>query len=326
MVIEKEKARTALASSSMKEFDDIVEQRVLGASTHIKMIGKMIEEIALEESRQGCVSSMIERIHLVCDFFIATRGEASQAICNAIYQMIQGIDQLEKESDVTKAAEKIIQTKNAYALASVAAIEKAVGYAVEIGNRMQTILVYDYSSSVEAFLRGLTPGKSVFIAESRVINGGKPFVKACVERGHSIHFIPDASLMYYMKDCDGAFMGAETIYPDGTGFNTTGSDIVGLLCSYYQKPLYFISPLVKLDIRPVYGKAKTIVINDLQERLQPIADPEHCAKIDYHTPELLGVCPQHIKGFITEQGVIPSGQLYDIALQYIKDLRGEIHV
>ena len=166
-------------------------------------------------------------------------------------------------------------------------------------------------------------GKTIYIAESRVINGGKPFVKPCIEAGHQIHFIPDASLMYYMKECDGAFMGAESIYPDGTGFNTTGSDIVGLICDYYKKPLYFISPLIKLDVRPVYGKEKTIVINDLKDKLQDVADPDNHKDIDYYTPELLGVCPEHIKGFITEKGVIPSIQLYDTAMQYIKELRGE---
>ncbi|MCB6288780.1 hypothetical protein LI276_22125, partial [[Clostridium] scindens] len=86
------------------------------------------------------------------------------------------------------------------------------------------------SSSVEAFLRKINGPKRIYIPESRVINGGAPFVQPCLEAGHQIHFIPDASMMYYMKSCDGVFMGAESIYPDGTGFNTTGSDIVGLLC------------------------------------------------------------------------------------------------
>ena len=38
-----EKARKALPAAAVKDFDDIVEQRVLGASKHIQMIGKMIE-------------------------------------------------------------------------------------------------------------------------------------------------------------------------------------------------------------------------------------------------------------------------------------------
>lgn len=322
-VVDKEKARAALPKGVVQDFDDIVTQKVLGASTHIKMIGNMIEQIALEYKTNGNIEEMIQRIDEVCNFFIATRGEASQAITNAIYQMIKGIHHHTNHDQSSEVVQAIIDVKDSYAKSNKKAIDQAVSYAVEIGNRMQNILVYDYSSTVEAFLRGLQAGKTIYIAESRVINGGKPFVKPCIEAGHQIHFIPDASLMYYMKECDGAFMGAESIYPDGTGFNTTGSDIVGLICDYYKKPLYFISPLIKLDVRPVYGKEKTIVINDLKDKLQDVADPDNHKDIDYHTPELLGVCPEHIKGFITEKGVIPSIQLYDTAMQYIKELRGE---
>lgn len=324
--IDKEKVRASLPICVLRDFDDIVEQRVLGASTHIKMIGNMIEQIALEYEQQGTREEMVKRIDGICDFFIATRGEASQAITNAIFQMKKGLHQYSPETPLPTIVKNIIMVKEAYRELNKKAVDKAVGYAIEIGNRMSSIMVYDYSSTVETFLTKLDPGKTIYIAESRVINGGVPFVRPCLERGHHVHFIPDASLMYFMKNCDGAFMGAESIYPDGTGFNTTGSDIVGLLCAYYKKPLYFISPLIKLDIRPVYGLEKTIVINDLEQKLKCVADPEGYGTVDYHTPELLGVCPEHIKGFITEKGVIPSSQLYDIAIGYLKELRGEDHV
>lgn len=325
--IDVEKAREAVAPSSKTAFDNIVEQRVLGASTHIQMIGDMIEQICIDEVLCGSTLTMISRIKEVCNYFIATRGEASQAVSNAIYQMIKGISIYTASHDIKAVANIIIDVKNTYLKKSKEAVEQTIRYAVEVGNRMQSILVYDYSSNVEAFLLALDKGKTIFIAESRVIDGGKPFVKACCERGHHIHFIPDASLMYYMKVCDGAFMGAETMYPDGTGFNTTGSDIVGLICSYHKIPLYFISPLIKLDIRFIYGQEKMIVMNDLYDKMNGIANPEHLeCDIDYHCPELLGVCAEHIKAFITEQGVIPSTQLYTIALAYWKDLGGYEYV
>ena len=44
--------------------------------------------------------------------------------------------------------------------------------------------------------------------------------------------------------------------------------------------------------------------------------------IDYTAPELLAVSPGFIKAFITEQGVIPATQMYDISMKYIKELRG----
>lgn len=88
-------------------------------------------------------------------------------------------------------------------------------------------------------------------------------------------------------------------------------------------PLYFISPLIKLDVRPVYGKEKCTVINDLRSKLEPVANPKQVkGTIDYTAPELLAVSPGFIKAFITEQGVIPATQMYDISMKYIKELRG----
>lgn len=326
--INENKARSSLPVALIQDFDDIVYQKVLGASTHIRMIGNMIENIALDSiNKAESVDIMIKRIEEVTNFFIHTRGEASQAITNAIYQMTKGLHTYSKEERIEEVSKKIIDVKNTYEEASKAANKKAVSYAIEIGNRMDSILVYDYSSNVEAFLRGLEAGKTIYIAESRVINGGYPFVKPCIEAGHHIHFIPEASLMYYMKECDGAFMGAESMYPDGTAFNTTGSDIVALLCRHYKIPLYFITPFIKLDIRPVYGKEKTIVMNNLEKKLSTLANPEGLSgDIVYQTPELLGVEPSYIRAFITEKGVIPSMQMYTMSMEYIRELRGDENV
>lgn len=323
--IDEDKARSSLPDAQKKDFDDIVFQKVLGASTHIRLIGIMIESIVLDSIEKAePISMMIERIEIITNFFIQTRGEASQAITNAIYQMTKGLHTYTEEVRIEEISDRIISVKNAYGEASKAANKQAVSYAIEIGNRMETILVYDYSSNVEAFIRGLQGDKIIYIAESRVINGGFPFVKPCLEAGHHIHFIPDASLMYYMKKCDGVFMGAETIYPDGTAFNTTGSDIVALLCQHYKIPLYFITPLIKLDIRPVHGKEKKLVMNDLKTKMSSVANPADLqGDINYQTPELLGVEPAYIKGFITEKGVIPSMQMYALSLDYIKELRGD---
>ena len=45
--------------------------------------------------------------------------------------------------------------------------------------------------------------------------------------------------------------------------------------------------------------------------------------IDFITPELVGVEPGFIRGFVTEKGVIPSGQMFGISMEYSRSLRGE---
>ncbi len=319
--------RDMLPESAREAFDSIVEQRVLGAGNHISLIGDMIEEIGKRGAAEHRpVSQVIEEVLALADFFIATRGEASQAVSNAVLLMIHGIRSC-AAMDIEEAAARIIEIKDAYARTAAEAVKQCAAYGVKLARTMDRIFVYDYSSTVEKFLSGLSEnGKryDIYIAESRIMDGGKPFVKACQNAGHKIKFIPDASIMYYLKECDGAFMGAETFYPDGTGFNTTGSDMVGLICWYYRIPLYFLTPMIKLDIRPAYGGKKKLVYDDMKDKLTAAweygADKEG---IDFITPELVGVEPEFIRAFITEKGVIPAGQMYGISMEYSRKLRGE---
>lgn len=316
--------RDILPTHVREAFDSIVDQRVLGASNHISMIGDMIGAIVqrgLKEKRSS--AKVIDEILMVTEFFIKTRGEASQAVTNAILLMTHNIRAFEK-LDIDAAADAILETKNSYKEQSAKAAEQCAAYAVKLAESMEYIFVYDYSSTVEKFLRGLkNNGKQykIYIAESRIIDGGKPFVQACQESGHKIKFIPEAAMMYYLKKCDGAFMGAETFYPDGTGFNTTGSDIVALICKHYQIPLYFLTPFIKLDIRPIFGGSKNLVYDDLKDKLTENWDADiDKESIDFTTPELVGVAPEMIRGFITEKGIIPASQMYHISIEYSRSL------
>lgn len=326
---DRKRVRELLPQTVKVLFDDIVEQRVLGASRHITMIGEMIAAIANEgKEKKSNTRSVIGDIITLAKFFIATRGEASQAVSNAIYIMIYEIDRY-VELEIDTAVDKIIETKDNYLKTSQEATEKVVEYAAELARNMNTIFVFDYSSTVDKFLAAL-PGNdkkyTVYIAESRIIDGGVPFVETCQKAGFNIKFIPDASMMYYLKDCDAAFMGAETFYPDGTGFNTIGSDIVSLICDHYKIPLYFLTPFIKLDVRPVYGYKRELVMDDMKEKLTRFWKKDiNTENIDFMTPELIGINAEYIKGFVTEKGIIPADQMYEISLEYSNSLRGDTY-
>ncbi|MBS4210154.1 hypothetical protein [Bacillus sp. FJAT-50079] len=326
--MDKEDVRILLPYDVQPLFDDIVDQRVLGASNHIAMIGEMIESITLDGKKNNSeIKNIIERIQVVTNYFVKTRGEASQAISNAILLMTNHLEQL-VDSTLDEAVDEIINRKNSYLDYNNSATEKVIDYASIVVENMKTIMVYDYSSTVDKLLKKIGGSEHqyiIYIPESRIIDGGVPYVKTCKEAGHAIRFFPDAAIMYYSKECDVALMGAETFFPDGTGFNTTGSDLVGLACDYYKIPLYFLTPLIKLDIRPIYGYKKELVINDLETKLiEEWQDKSLAENINFKAPELLGVEPKHIRGFITEKGVIPAEQMFNVSLEYYKELGGAI--
>lgn len=317
--------RNELPTQSLVPFESIVTQEVLGASNHIRMIGEMMEDIIEDSvSKNDSAVDMVARIRRLTDYFIQTRGEASQAISNAIYIMRKDFDKYDENISVEDLGARIISQKNEYKNYAQSAIDKTVENAVKMAEKYENIFVYDYSSTVEKFLSNLKAPVNVFIAESRIINGGQPFIDACLIAGHTVKFLPDSSMLYYLKDCDAAFMGAETFYPDGTGFNTTGSDIVAVLCDYLKIPLYFLTPMIKVDVRSVVGEYKETVMNDVSSILKPmVRGNESIDSLDFKVPELLPVAPKFISGFVTELGIIPSYAMYDVSMDYSRKIRGE---
>ncbi|MCJ7842967.1 translation initiation factor eIF-2B [Lederbergia sp. NSJ-179] len=319
-------ARQVLTAEYQEMFDDIVYQRVLGASKHINMIGQMIESIALHGvGKNRSTNEIVDDILTITQFFIETRGKASQAISNAIHIMIKGLEDV-RGMDTKVAVHKILESKNNYMKEADAALNQVVIYSVETAKMMNQILVFDYSSTVDRFLKQLGTQKqlTILIPESRSIDGGYAFVKTCLDAGHKVKFFPDAAMMYFLKNCDAAFMGAETFFPNGTMFNTTGSDIVALICKEYKIPLYVLTPLIKVDIRSVYGYQKMLVENDLKDRLTTHWTPEEKEKTDFICPELLGVDSKYITAYITERGIIPANQVFNVSLNFYNEIKGEV--
>lgn len=322
----KENIRSLLIPSDQIIFDQIENHTLLGASNHIKAIGSMIENIA---NSNDSANNIIHNIKVICNYYIQTRGKASQAISNAILIMISNIDKINLNS--SNFRNEIINNKNNYFYCSAQNLDKILTYAVNESKQFKSILVYDYSSTVDKFLIKLSQDniiRKLIIPESRIINGGYPFIKKLTSiKNYKVHFIPDCSLFYFMKNIDACFMGAETIYADGTGFNTTGSDIVGLICNYYHIPLYFLTPMIKLDTRSIQGLHKKLVIDDLSNKLTKTWDSNiNKNNINFKTPELVPVMPNFIYAYITEFGIIPANQIYNIALNYINNLQKDVNI
>ncbi len=303
--------RSALPPGARGAFDDIVEYRVLGASKHIAMIGEMFGAIAADGVKSGqSAAEMLERVSLVAEYFTETRGKASSAVANAIIDMTRGMDAW-RSLDTKEASKNIAEALSRFSENARASIEKILGYMANVTRGMSAIMAFDYSSTIARFLEKGQVGK-VFIPESRTINGGRNYVEACMKSSSGIHFIPDAAMLYYLRECDAAFIGAETFYPDGTAFNTTGSDILGLACADLNIPLYVPTTLNKLDWQGAYGTIKEPVMQDLRGEMLLKLGGLDVSRVDFITPELLPVPPKHITAYITEQGIIPSAQMYGV--------------
>jgi len=315
--------RDMLSVSGQNLFDDVAYQRVLGASTHIRLISEMILDLCTEsESQKKSPQEFIKDVNQLSNFFKNTRGEASQAISNAINLMTSGIDKMENHesrliiNQIKKNIEEFHQT-NAKNLDHINC------YAIELLSGMDTILLFDYSSTVGRMVESSITNTRVLIPESRVLNGGKPYIEKCLKGNHKIHYIPDAAIYYYLRDCDAVFIGSETLYPDGRVFNTVGSDLVASLCKITGVPFYVLTTLLKIDMRPLRGYQKPPVLIDLKEKYTEIMEKNFTNVIDFSCPELVEIPAENITALITEEGIIPPSAIFQLGTEYINKIRGK---
>ena len=286
-----------LPLEAKKKFIDIEDGTVLGASNHIRMIAEMFVTISDEIEDKAEASNLIKK---VSEHFKNTRGLSSYAIVNALNK----IEHYCEESDEKIYSEKIKNGVKHYFDEAVEISKKITEYSVNLLEDCKTIIAFDYSSTVEKTLRELRHEVTVIIPESRVINGGYNFVKPCLDRGHKVRFIPDASMLTVLRTVDAVIIGAETFYPDGTAFNTAGSDILAVLCKEYNIPYYVLTPMLKVDNRALYGKFKKEIIRDEKDTLAKNWPTELAEKVDFKVIELVPIKPDKITKYVTEHGIV----------------------
>ena len=303
-MLDKEAIRAMLPPSAIDDFDDIVVPRVLGATKHIKLIYSIINKITVVS---GDLNTCLRNIEDVCVFFKETRGKSSYAIVNALNEF------LSKLKDVNEDGYKdhIVGITSELIEEMLKSVDLCVKYARSISKDFKRIMVYDYSSTVDLFIKELDPKIELVVPESRSINGGYPFLKSA-----SLHsrcrYVVDAGMFEEMKCCDAVFIGAETFFPNGDVFNTIGSDVAALIANYFHVPYYVLTPLIKVDSRAIYGEGKSMILKDLSNKIGKDFDVELKNMIDFTAYECVKIDRHFVNSYITEFGIFSPEELLGV--------------
>lgn len=318
MLVVESKWREKLTPAAKELFDDVNLQRVLGASAHIRLIGDIFLDIAEHGEDAG---SMRRTAAGIAAHFTKTRGESSQAISNAVWQMSRAFTGESRE----EFAASVKRGVAVYREAAEKDLEKIKALLWTVLEDKRRLFLFDYSSTVAAAaLLGRDHGVrfQCYIPESRALDGGRPYVRPFLKAGHGVHFIPDSAMYHYIRRCDAALIGSETFYPDGTCFNTIGSEMAACLCRQFHVPFYVPTPLLKVDMRALEGHRKKPVIDDHKNRMAGGWTEEEREEVDFVCPELVAVPPEYITAYITEEGILPPGAMYPASLAYQRKLTG----
>lgn len=319
---EKADVRALLAEDVQSLFDDIDQSRVLGANAQIKLVQQMMRSV-VEHAGDADLATLRGRVGDVVDYYKGTRGQNSRAIYNALGTMTtrafsKGVTSRDEFSRT------LLEDIDAFQVQSAENVARLVGFATSVCASFTHVMCFDYSSTVDAFIRALPEGVAVTIPESRALNGGVPFLAGAVESGRRVRFIPDTCMMDELARCDAAFIGAETVYADGTTFNTIGSDILAVLARYLGKPFYVLTPLLKLDLRAVRGVRRLRPMDfDYKRRIGDVIPPELGDCVDCTGIKLVSVPGNLVSAVICERGVIPPSGFFSVALEYGRSLGEE---
>lgn len=291
--------------------DDFEDPAALGASRQLSTAASLISALALEH--QGDSAALAQDVRAVTSYLISLRGESSQAIPNALGQMLANLDAW-TSLPLTEFRQQLQQSASGYAQRAQAERDRVTEYGLRLAASAKRILAYDYSSSVAAILAGLDESSSkstLIIPEARSLNGGRRFLEDLRGSTLPIEFVPDAAITTALKDCDLALIGAETIGADGSCYNTVGSLGVALACDYWRVPLYVPSTLIKLDTRTLFGYQRPMPALD-QQRLSPLTADWPAtlrSRATVLSPDLDRVPPVLIAAYITEFGLLPPSQI-----------------
>lgn len=309
-----ETPRNLLSESAQELFDNIHFSRILGASKHISMIFAMMLDMV--EHRDS--STLLLDLSNLAEYYKSTRGTQSRAIYNVLTIFTEALNKIvyvepDQQRDQVK---ELIQIELKKLNGN---IDRIVDYACNLVERYDSIMIFDYSSTINEFIKRMDPRITVYIAESRALDGGKPFLNAAINSGHPTVFFPDTTMLDVLMKVQVAFIGAESIYPSGEVINSIGSDILSILCQHLHKPLYVLSPMNKLDDRNRFGIFRNSSMKyDYSIKLAKDWDPELVKRIDFNGIKLVSVPASGITGIVTEYGVIPPYAMYSQAKTYLE--------
>lgn len=333
---------------SVEDFDDIILGRKLGANSNIQSIIHMLEDLAgqVRSGKLSGVEGWTAAMELTA-YFDRMRGDSTVAVRNAIRQLMDPVRDMMADPDgnpaVNQAAEwavdheadraagggsadgkatglkidgksfadRLFKSCEDYQYESAHWNEKVLACAREVLKEAKTVMVYDYSSSVDAILKDMETWEQemrIYVPESRTLDGGIPFVRNHVRSKLKFSLIPDCAMAFYIGTCDAALVGVETFCGDGGLYNTTGSLTLAVLCREYGIPFYGVTQFIKLSRELSEKHPKELEEYDMSEVLG-VSEGVTGAQLDVRCVGIELVPPRYLTGYITEKGFLLPGEI-----------------
>ncbi len=178
----------------------------------------------------------------------------------------------------------------------------------------ENVLTHCHSSTAVAILKEMAKGKESFDVvntETRPRFQGRITSKNLIDAGISTTMVADSAAESFIIGrgsvaIDAVFIGCDQITMDGYCINKIGSWGIAMAASVASKPLYVVSPLLKVD-PTVLRKDISIEVRENKELWS-----EAPKGLKMFNPAFEIVDAKLITGFMTEFGIIKPSEIADI--------------
>ena len=214
--------------------------------------------------------------------------------------------------DTKSASKAVLDLANSYVKLLEDSKKKIVTHGTEIANHANVVFTHCHSSTAEAIIEGINKHHPITAVntETRPLFQGRITSKNLLKAGVKTVMIVDSAAAYFISDdsflpVNVVFLGADQISVHGDALNKIGSFSMGLASYFASKPLYIVTPSLKLDLSTIYNPIKIELRKDSE------VWPEAPQGLDIINPAFDMVPHQFITGFITEFGLVKPEDLED---------------
>lgn len=294
-----------------KTIDDIVAIKIQGA-TNVALatfitIGEWAKETEITDIEQ-----FRDKLGQYLEMMALARPNEPLAKNGVRYIQNQLVLQYPGLKDVKSAAKAVVDLANSYVKIVEDSKKQIVKHGVELCKHADVVFTHCHSSTAEAIIAGINDDHKIksVNTETRPLYQGRITSKNLIKAGVDTVMVVDSAAAYFISDdsflpVNVVFLGADQISVNGDALNKIGSFSMGLAAYFASKPLYIVTPSLKLDLSTIYKPIKIELRKD--EEVWPEAPKE----LDIINPAFDVVPHQFITGFITEFGLVKPEEMED---------------
>lgn len=293
---------------------DIQNLNIQGA-TNVAIASLEGMKMFVESSNEKDVESLLKKFLETGNRLATARPNEPLAENGVKYVMYKARKQKNDLQDINSMKQGLLKYCDEYldiiADSKKSIIEKCTPYVRPFEN----VLTHCHSSTAVSIIKSIAEGKESFDAvctETRPLYQGRKTAKSLVEAGISTTMIADSAAESFMIGrgsitVDALFLGCDVITMKGHCINKIGSWGIAMAAYYADKPVYIVSPLLKLEtVTPTEGI--TIEIREDRELWKDAPKG-----LDIFNPAFEFVDNRMISGFMTEFGIVKPKEISTIA-------------